>query len=72
MISDWLIEKGVEGSTYYLLWGIVAGFGWRKVKKVMDVSIIIANFEKNFEPKTYGKIDKSANRQATLFYVALL
>jgi len=29
-------------------------------------------FGKSFEPKTYGKIDKSANRQATLFSLALL
>ena len=72
MISEWLIEKGVEGSSYYFLWGIVSGFVWRREKKITEVSLIFTNIGKSFEPKTYGKIDKSANRQTTLFYLAFL
>lgn len=72
MISEWLIEKSVKGSSYCLLWGIVSGFGWRRVRKIMEVSLITAYFEERLELKTYGKIDKITNRQATLFYLALL
>jgi len=42
------------------------------VKKITEVSLIIDNFGKSFELKTYRKIDKGANRQATLFHLALL
>jgi hypothetical protein len=38
------------------------GFGLRRVKKFTEVLLIITNFGKSFEPKTNGKIDKSANR----------